>query len=418
MAVIYSCLCENGPAAGSYFDSLSAGEKLRYGTAGAYRCYGALSAWFAARAAATSAGDTEVLEICDAFSDNIGSSSLASFTYAAFPAYKIIMTTRVNGQRSAGFHGGNASAGYELRSTGSYQLMFDLNRSNIELDGIRVWAQGSGVTAIRARTGAFQVVRNCIGRSGAAEAFRLQGIASKYYNNIAYDSYTNFQFDSYSMSNSMAYNNLSAKGNRGFYGMGATTGGNYHNNVSIGCTTNWAGTQPGGSDGGLKNNAGESGDTPWGDNPIMTVSAADFVDYANNDFRLAAGSALRDAGFDFFDLDDRDIIGKLRPSYSAGALTDAPDIGPFEFDNGVGEPPVDITVSGMAAGSMIRAARVDNGEIIYSGAGPSFPTGYIGPILVEVRCASAAPFYKPWATQVVPVAGAGAAVTALQELDE
>lgn len=137
------------------------------------------------------------------------------------------------------------------------------------------------------------------------------------------------------------------------------------------------------------------------------------------DLRPASASAPQvDTGMTL-PSDALDMLGVTRPNYSAGnAVADNWDGGCFEYDSGHGDPPLTITVTGMATASMIRATKVSDGSTVYSGAGPSFETGYLGATSIEVRCASSSPFYKPWVTQVTPVAGVDMTITALQELDE
>lgn len=72
MTLYYSLLCENGQSAGSFFDNLSTEDKARYGSSGAYRCYGSLQAWLTSCLSRSYSTDTEWLEIADAFDDDIG----------------------------------------------------------------------------------------------------------------------------------------------------------------------------------------------------------------------------------------------------------------------------------------------------------------------------------------------------------
>lgn len=366
MSTVYSMLCYDGQNTGSFFDQLSTEEKARYGVAGAYRCYSSIVAWRTARSVATGDTLTEVLEIADAFNDAISSS--VAFTYAAFPAYKIEITTVVNGIRSSAFHGGSISSGYALtQSGGSYFVMLDLNRSNFIVDGIRIVATGTSTGALQSRSRAFHEVKNCICRSVNEVAFKLQGTASKFFNNIAYQSNNGFQFESYGMNYSIAYNNLAIKcTNRGFYANGSPLYGNYFNNVSFGNTTNWYSVPSNPNDGGMKRNAGASGDTPWGTETITTVTEAAFVDYTNNDFRLVSTSVLRDAGMEFNDGIPYDIIAKYRPNYTGGA-GDYWDCGPFEYDSGNGLAPtqVSITITNLVANSSITIETL-TGTVILS----------------------------------------------------
>jgi len=78
-----------------------------------------------------------------------------------------------------------------------------------------------------------------------------------------------------------------------------------------------------------------------GSNPVANISSSDFENYAGNDFRLASGSALINAGAassSFYDDYDRaeytvptsDFLGMSRPQGGSW------DIGAFEFEGGGG----------------------------------------------------------------------------------
>lgn len=80
-----------------------------------------------------------------------------------------------------------------------------------------------------------------------------------------------------------------------------------------------------------------------------------------------------------------------------------------------------VSVEGLVTGSRVKASRVDNGAILFNGAesgGPiTFSTDYIGPIEVEARKASSAPYYRPWASRLTTVSGSTVSATAIQILD-
>lgn len=342
----------------AFWHNLSTTERIRYGTAGSERVYAGFNAWRTARAASTGATLTEVIEIADAFEET--ETGFTAITYANFTAYALKITTLVNGERFSGFHRGRVTRGYVLTQSGSggYYSVIEINRANVEIDGIRVVAPNQSSYAIRMRSTGFQTVKNCIAKAAGYAAFCLQGTASRYYNNIAYESAYGFQFISYGMNFCIAYNNLAVKCT--IFGMqanGSPVYGNYYNNVSIGNATNWSSAPSNPNDGGMRNNVGETGNTPWGTNAITTLTTAHFVDWANNDFRYTPDSPLIDAGMDLVDGDPSDILGALRPNYSAGnAASDEWDCGPFEYDSGHGLPPVlcVFSLTGIPTGSEIR----------------------------------------------------------------
>jgi hypothetical protein len=80
-----------------------------------------------------------------------------------------------------------------------------------------------------------------------------------------------------------------------------------------------------------------------------------------------------------------------------------------------------VSMTGLATGSRVKATKVSDSTLLFngpeSGGAISFETDYIGAIALEARKASAAPFYKPFVTQVTTVANTTASAVALQQLD-
>lgn len=81
-----------------------------------------------------------------------------------------------------------------------------------------------------------------------------------------------------------------------------------------------------------------------------------------------------------------------------------------------------VIVDGLASGSMVKASKVSDGTILFTGlasAGAvSFSTDYAGALAIEARKASSAPYYRPWQSQVTTVLGSTVTATAVQQLDE
>jgi hypothetical protein len=81
-----------------------------------------------------------------------------------------------------------------------------------------------------------------------------------------------------------------------------------------------------------------------------------------------------------------------------------------------------VIVTALASGTRVKASKVTDGTILFNGPEVSgvctFTTDYIGPITIEARKASSAPFYQPWITQVTTTANATVTATALQQLDQ
>lgn len=80
-----------------------------------------------------------------------------------------------------------------------------------------------------------------------------------------------------------------------------------------------------------------------------------------------------------------------------------------------------VSMSGLVTGSRVKATKVSDGTLLYSGAESSgaisFQTDYIGAIQLEARKASSAPYYKPFVTQVTSVADTTVSAVALQQTD-
>ncbi len=81
-----------------------------------------------------------------------------------------------------------------------------------------------------------------------------------------------------------------------------------------------------------------------------------------------------------------------------------------------------IVVEGLATGSRVIATLISDGSVLHNGlessGSVSFTVSAAGAIKIEARKASAAPYYRPWATQLTPISGQTNTVTALQELDQ
>jgi len=79
----------------------------------------------------------------------------------------------------------------------------------------------------------------------------------------------------------------------------------------------------------------------------------------------------------------------------------------------------ELIVTNLVSGSRIKIVRTDTGSVlenvIEAGTSRTFSLTYTGEVRVEARNASGTPAYKPWFT-IINV-GAGATVTALQEID-
>jgi hypothetical protein len=81
-----------------------------------------------------------------------------------------------------------------------------------------------------------------------------------------------------------------------------------------------------------------------------------------------------------------------------------------------------VTVTNLAAGSRVKATKVSDGTVLVNAAETAgvvtFQTDQLVPLNIEVRKASAAPFFQPWVTQLTPVADTNVSATALQVRDD
>lgn len=81
-----------------------------------------------------------------------------------------------------------------------------------------------------------------------------------------------------------------------------------------------------------------------------------------------------------------------------------------------------VSVDGLVTGSMVKASKVSDGSILFTGAESSgvisFTTDYAGAVAIEARKASSSPYYRPWSSQVTTVLGSTVSATAVQQLDE
>jgi hypothetical protein len=81
-----------------------------------------------------------------------------------------------------------------------------------------------------------------------------------------------------------------------------------------------------------------------------------------------------------------------------------------------------VSVTNLATGSRVKVTKVSDGTVLYndveSAGSISFTTDYFGAIAVEARDATSAPYYQPWTSQGVTVAGQTTTFTALQVRDD
>lgn len=345
---------------GAYWATLDTAGRERYGSAGSERVYNGLSAWGTYITSAKTADMAAVLEIEGRWKDTSGD----VHTPATTGTYSVTFTTKINGVRGSGYHGGVIGGGYQ-RIVTSDRAGFPSTARTI-IDGLDIVApQATYGSAINPAAGT--TIKNCLVTGYKGIYFTSTNFTCS--NCLAYScTQAGFYFENTVGYASIIYNCLAVKSGTGFHCPGAATlNMGVVNCVSVGNTTNWAAAPTGGTWFGL-NNAGSTGNSPWGAAAITTATADNttFVDYTNNDFRHAGDqfahtttSVLVDAANTFVGLDAVSISnamvanGDPRPAYKNGDAT-AYDIGPFEFDWGYGLSPISVTFTDLQAGSTVR----------------------------------------------------------------
>lgn len=355
----------------SYWHNLSSGDRTRYGTAGSERVFAQMKDFVAGRSSALSVDD-EYLEIVDSFSDLVTVYGETQITYAKIPSYRMFIETKVNGVLTPAYHGGNVSRGYDLNATGTLTSVLDILRGYSYVDGFRISHYNAGNYMAYYDTGNLYASRvsNMILRATGGRALVSSGPNNDFCNILIHSSLYGLYLTSDSIPKTRLYNCTIVKCTNGVYFTGTYKWviGTMNNVVSYGNTANWpTDTLLTIGQGYTGKNAGVAGDKPIGLNPLLTVTSADFVDFANNDFRISENSALRDSGYNIPMGYAIDILEKTRPNYSAGQETaDNWDIGAFEYDSGNGEPPVsaNLLFTGVQIGTEIHIYRTsDNVEL-------------------------------------------------------
>jgi hypothetical protein len=405
-------------ATGAYWSGLTVDQKARYGTAGSERAYDSLGAWNTGRSGA-SAFDIEYCEIGEGF-DDIRTSSLT----INVPSAQNVIWTKVNGTRSGGWHGGNyppatatKTSGYRLYTTtsmagGSFLVM---SRYRDILDGLVIEYGVSFGTTNTVQMGTQTTIQRCfvLSRTGGistGSGITLNSPLAKAVGNIVVGFGNGIKATNF-MAGVFAANNLCSGCTNGIHSDG-NVNGFYYNNISIGNTTNWT-ASPGASIEGASNNAGETGNNPWGSGDL-TVATTDFADYANKDFRPALSTSPQvNAGVNFYDFPTTDLADDVRPAYEDGS--DILDAGPYEWDFGNTAPnTVTVSLSGMVDGSRISINKVSDGtelrnELLSSETTDSFTydTPSDVPVYLYLRKGSASTYYQPVQVSATITAASG-----------
>lgn len=398
---------------GQYFLSLTSGQLARYGSPGSERIYDGLLSWHTARNSLSTEFDEEWAEIGEAFTEASSTSMVLNMQSA-----RNVITPTVNGVLTEAFHAGNYLSGYIKHHTNTAGSNLQINSYKAIVEGITLLMPSSTAFCVAMSNGS--VLDRCVlvgGFAGAGTGVLTGNTLSSVMNNVVVGFGEGVRFAQYGYAALFA-NNLMTKNVRGTYTTSGTTTqifGYFYNNISVGNTTaNWH-TQSGQIE-RATNNAGASGNAPWvkAGGTSLTCSTADFVDWTNNDFRLAPGSALIDAGASFFGFPTRDVAGNERPAYAGGGAEKI-DVGPFEADLGFGPRPAShtLTLTNVVVGSSVLIESQDGSTAHYSGvASTATVTATVtvyGDVRdqwrIKVRKASESPFYIPWETLTTVTAG-------------
>jgi hypothetical protein len=352
--------------------------------------------------------DTEILEIGDAFIENAG-----NIIQPVIQCVETVISTYINGIKSPGHWSNGINNCYTIFTT---QNGFALGRYNTTFRGIAILAASNGVCFLTtaaskntARSNVYENVFYAIGRPGTSKGIStLNNTGFSYiHNNLIFGLSVGINVIAYTADLDVFNNNSVFDCGEGIKSV-ANAKGTFNNNAVAGCTTNWS-AQVSTFEGGF-NNAGESGNTPWGADPVITLNTTThFVDFAAKTiagYQPSATSPLINAGIVPYGGNPSDILGTFRPSYQATG-TPAWDIGCFEYNDGSssdGSPPltVTITITGMASGSILAIYKAsDMSEI----AAPATTTGsysasytYTGDtaIIVRVRKGTSGGKYLPY----------------------
>lgn len=391
---------------GSYRNGLTTDQLLRYGTAGSERIYDGLSSWNTARAGA-SAYDSEVCEIGDAFTEY--KNSVINLTV---PAASVLVTSEVNGVRSAAFHNGTTAptalaAGYvfQYRAGGDALL---IEKYHYTISGFMIYCSATGsAVAIKINSAGISINKMVLVGSGYDQTgIGHGGQLNKVERNVITGFYKGMVVSQYGYGSLFA-NNIFVKnvdhGIDTLYGTASAIFGYFYNNISIGNGTNWRTPMSSSIEGGDKN-AGLTGEA-WifGAGTRLTLATTDFLDYANNNFKPKLSTSPQvETGLQYYDAMMFDVANNVVPSYINGT-TDKFDVGAYEFDQGNGLKPNAVTVAGygMITSSRIKIAKQSDGSelrnVVLGGTSDSYSQNAASdiPVYIYIRKGSEAPYYKP-----------------------
>lgn len=393
----------------------------RWGDPGSERIYDGLVSWNSGRSGA-SAYDVEVCEIGEAFSDILTS----QFT-VTIPSAQNRIETKIDGVRSAAFHAGHypeATLGAMTLATGyvlyngtawSGQLL-KLARYRDTVDGLTLLNKATSSISYALDLGVQTRCYRCIvvGAGSNATGAIMRAALCEFIGNVVVGWSVGLTFGS-AQPGLFVANNIVTKCSNAF-SAASSVAGFFYNNISVGNTTsNWP-TQPTALE-GADMNAGLTGQA-WvtGAGSRITIATTDFLDYAGNDFYPASVSSPQvEVGVSPYGYPTEDLTGAFRPAYMNGAATFV-DVGPFEYDLGYGPWPAScvLTLTNVIVGSRITVRDQAKTVVHHNDLAASATVILTIPIygdsrdnwLVDIRKASAAPYYQRYKTFIVATVGA------------
>lgn len=288
--------------------------------------YSSLSAWEAGEQAdLVTADEIAVAECYNDWASGLSDSVTVSGWTVDSTRRIIIRAASADGTQGPSKHGGIPGAGFYITHSTDHQMTVTVSVLHTLISGIEARHTGRA-TAFRAieNTNDLSIVFDgCIG----SQALGLSGYAAfelkrgTVRNSLAIDSAIGF-YSGYNYYGSRFYNNKAINCTTGVViGTGTSSSdissSAIKNTLAYGCTTNWSVTASGIRTGHVYNNASGdyAGDPPPGTSPYTSdVVSSDFVDAANDDFHIAASSALKTAGANLYSDFQYDIDGDEYPS--------------------------------------------------------------------------------------------------------
>jgi hypothetical protein len=227
-------------AKGAYWLGLSVEQKARYGTAGSERAYASLGDWNTGRAG-TTISNVEYCEIGESF-DDIRTTQLT----INVPSARNVICSKVNGTRSAGWHGGNypptsltKTSGYRLYTTSSMGggPFLIMSRYRDIIDGLILEYGVSFGTDQTFRLGPQTTIQHCFvlsrtGSTSTGAGIGLNSPLAKAVGNVVVGFTYGIKVTNF-MSGVLAANNLCTLNTNGIHSDGNISGF-FYNNISVG----------------------------------------------------------------------------------------------------------------------------------------------------------------------------------------